>query len=353
MIGVLSTVLTICLVGCSKTSKPKDVKYNLYVPATHLWAGQGDSSFNRIYIYDADSITLLDSIWQAHFTENLAVSPDGKWLYVVNRTAYNVPRTLWKIDVQTKQVVWSRSDEGMGGGGAGFRLLKNGALLLLGNDVLQSDNGALVQRLDRSPHAMEGPESGTMVAATVGDTLVTVLDVETGKTSGQFVPRDSSGNAMMSIYRARLHPDSRRILAVGLSYGVWFVVGDIETGETLFRHRIYRPYGEIAISSDGDLAAVTGHGTPAFGEDGPVYVFDLQTLSFIGPTPAIPGAQVRFLPGNRRIVTAPVPDPGFSDAGPLLVINLATMTLVELIWPMPTDPPKNENVGSLGIGPRP
>ncbi len=352
MLGCIAAIgVGLLLIGCSKPDKPKPVKYNLYVPATHLAAGQGDSSFNRIYIYDADSLTLHDSIWQAHFTESLDVSPDGEWLYVAGFISYQARRVIQKIDIRTKHTVWTRSDLW------GVRCIANGTLLLAGRDVLSSDDASLLRHLSDTLKPLFGPVSGTKIAATAGDTVVTVVDVANGVDTGQFVPRDTSGIALSHIYTARLHPDGKRILAVGV-YGsdsnTWFVIGDIETGQTLFRYHIYRPQGEIAISSDGNLAAVTSQGSPARGERGAVHVIDLRTLSFIGPTPPFPaGAQVKFLPGDRRIVTAPSADPSFFDAGPLLVTNMTSMALERVIWPMPTDPPRREDIGSLGIGPRP
>jgi hypothetical protein len=95
-------VLLASLLGCEKATKPKDVRYNLYVGATHLATSPEDSSFNRIYIYNADSLTLLDSIWQAHFTEYLDASPDGQWLYVTGFISEWTPRAVLKINARTK-----------------------------------------------------------------------------------------------------------------------------------------------------------------------------------------------------------------------------------------------------------
>jgi DNA-binding beta-propeller fold protein YncE len=365
-------VLLASLLGCDKATRPKDVRYNLYVGATHLATSPEDSSFNRIYIYDADSLTLLDSIWQAHFTENLAVSPDGQWLYVLDFTTQSVPRMLWRIDARTKQVAWSRSDFGGGGGYAYIRLLRDGALLLVGNTVVRPEDGSAVRTFTDSMFAMWGPVPRTKVAAIVrgqplwhgNDSLVKVLDVATGELSGYFVPHLKSGVALQEIYTVRLHPDGKRVLAIGVYgsvYNSWFVVGDVVTGQTLFEYQISYPHGEIAISSDGNLAAFTDPGTPSFGEGGIPRMIDLRTYRVTEPPPAgvgardlpIMGSQVRFLPGERRIVTAPAADASLSDGGPLQVIDVATMTLEKTIWPTFYDSLNWQPVGCIGIGPRP
>ena len=346
------------LIGCDNPTKPKDVKYNLYVGATHIGSAP-DSSFNRIYIYDADSLTLLDSIWQAHFIQYLDASPDGRWLYVTDFTSYSTNPTVWKIDTRTKQVVWSRTDLW------GVRCIANGTLLLAGRDVLRPDDGTLIRHLSDSLYPAWGPVSGTKIAAIVPsslttpgyDSIIRVLDVATGEVSGRYVARLSSGVALQQIYTARLHPDGRRVLAIGVYrsvYNSWFVIGDVVTGQTLFEYQINYPQGEIAISSDGNLAAVTDPGTPGFGEGGTLHVVDLRTLSFITPTPRIPGSQVRFLPGDQKIITAPAADPGLWDSGPMRMIDRTTLQLEKTIWPIGFDSAGNwPHPGGLGVGPRP
>jgi hypothetical protein len=359
-IAALSAVFILTsLAGCDKATKPKNVKYNLYVGATHIGSAP-DSSYNRIYIYDADSLTLLDSISQAHFTAQLAVSPDGRWLYILDFTGHWQVMTMWKIDARTKQVAWSRSDRG-----GYLRFLANGKLLLAGNDVLRPDDGGLVRHIDDSLRLLWGPAPGTVVAATVSasppgpenDSVIRAIDVVTGEVSGRYVARLSTGVALQDIHTARLHPDGRRVLAIGVYGSVdysWFVVGDIETGQTLFQQRIYRHLGEIAISSDGSLAAVTDPGTPGFFEGGTLHVVDLRTLSFITPTPRIPGSQVRFLPGDQKIITAPAADPGLWDSGPMRIIDRTTLQLEKTIWPIGFDSAGNwSHPGGLGVGPRP
>ncbi|MBI5868294.1 MAG: hypothetical protein HZB43_08425 [candidate division Zixibacteria bacterium] len=149
----------------------------------------------------------------------------------------------------------------------------------------------------------------------------------------------------------------RAIGVHGSVYNSWFVVGDVETGQTLFEYRINYPHGEITITGDGTLAAFTDPGTASFGEVGIPYVVDLGTYRvtkapyYPDPMP-IRGSQVRFLPGDHRIVLAPA-IVSVGDTGPVQVIDAATMTLQKTIWPIPADSLTGEWVSALGIGPRP
>ncbi|MBI5868295.1 MAG: hypothetical protein HZB43_08430 [candidate division Zixibacteria bacterium] len=84
-------------------------------------------------------------------------------------------------------------------------------------------------------------------------------------------------------------------------------------------------------------------------------MINLRTYQVTAPAPPgeIPASQIRFLPGDRRIVTAPAALPAIDDAGPLRVMDVATMTLESTIWPIPSDSLTGEIIGHLAIGPRP
>ena len=358
------------LAGCDKATKPKPVKHNIYFGGMHISAYTGDSTYGWIYVYDADSLNLIDSInlnlidptSQADLTDELVVSPDGRWLYVLAASEHSIPSTLWKIDARTKQAVWSRP---------GFddtkwlpiRVLRNGALLLVGDSVFRAEDGSVVRTLPDSLLTLWGPVSGTKVAATVRsqpqegyDSIISLIDVVTGEVSGRFVAHLTSGVPLEHFYTARLHPDGRRVLAVGVyrsDYYCWFVVGDLETGQTLYEYRLNHPFGEIAISNDGVLAAVTDPGAIYLGELGRVYIVDLQTLSVTIPPPPAEllhwswAAQLCFLPGDRRVATAP--KSYWYNYGPLSAIDLTTMRFEKSVWL----PDVGMNVGAIGVGARP
>jgi hypothetical protein len=369
----MALALLVCagLAGCDKATKPKPVKYNIYMGASMFDTVNVDSFWGWIYVYDADSLNLIDSISltlidptrRSMFADELAISPDGRWLYILGASQYSIPATLWKIDAQTKQAVWSRpgfDDTRL----LSVRVLQNGALLLVADTVFRAEDGSMVRTLPDSLHTMWGPVSGTKVAATVRsrpqegyDSIISVIDVVTGEVSGRFVAHLTSGVPLEHFYTARLHPDGRRVLAVGVyrsDYYCWFVVGDMETGQTLYEYRLDHPFGEIAISNDGLRAAVTDPGGLAWGEYGRVYVVDLQALSVTIPTPPAEllhrnwAAQICFLPGDRRVATAP--QSYWYGHGPLSAIDLTTMRFEKSVW-LPDS--VLMFTGGLGTGPRP
>jgi hypothetical protein len=281
------------LAGCDKATKPKPVKYNIYLGASKFDTVNVDSFWGWIYAYDADSLNLVDSISmtqidptrRSFFPDELAVSPDGRWLYVLGASQYSIPATLWKIDARTKQAMWSRpgfDDTKL----ISVQVLQNGALLLVADTVFRTEDGSMVRTLPDSLFALWGPVAGTRVAATQGS-IVRAIDIVTGEVSGEYVAHLASDVPLWEITTARLHPDGRRVLAVGISGGFWLVVGDLETGQTLFQYRLNFAFGEIAISNDGNLAVVTDPGGIIWGEYGRVYVVDLQTLSVSIPAPLL------------------------------------------------------------------
>jgi hypothetical protein len=364
----VALALLVCasLAGCDKATKPKPVKYNIYLGGMHESAYTGDSSYGWIYVYDADSLSLIDSISLNHldptpraFTDELAVSPDGRWLYVLAASEYSIPATLWKLDARTKQAVWSRpgfDDTRL----LSVRVLQNGALLLVGDTVFRAEDGSVVRTLPDSLHTMWGPASGTKVVAIVlsrspaENGAIRAVDVATGEVSGRYVAHLSSGEALFEVYTARLHPDGKCVLAVGLHQGYWFVVGDLETGQTLFQYRLNGGFGEVAISDDGMLAAVTDPGSRLIGGPGRVHVVDLRTLSVT--IPSFPAEllhwywaeQICFLPGDRRVATAP--QSYWYSHGPLSTIDLTTMRFEKSVW-LPDS--AGMATGGMGVGPRP
>jgi WD40 repeat protein len=348
------------MAGCDKTTKPEPVKYNLYVGA-RSWDTVVEGLYrNEIYVYDADSLTLIDSFPHIDYINQLVVSPDGRSLYIRGGPNMPLPAGLWKIDARTRQVVWSCTTEVKRNRRQFVQILGNGRMLLSGNEVRRPEDGSLVRRLDDSLITMFGPVPGTKAAAIIRqdptssmgyDSIIRVVDVATGEVSGRFVAYLASGVPLQQFYMARLHPDGRRVLAIGL-YGsydnTWFVIGDIETGQTLFRQKIYRPLGEIVISSDGNLAAFSDNGMSILGEGGVLRIIDLQTLPSIPLSPLALASQVRFLPGDRRVITAP--PSGDATVRPMDVVDLATMALERSIR-LPTT--VAYSFGGLAVGPRP
>jgi hypothetical protein len=348
--------------GCDgKSTDPENVNFNIYVGASYYADSSAESRRDRLYIFDADSLVLLDSISLSAPSSVMAASPDGQWLYVTGGwggSPQAVPRAVRKVNAQTHQVDWS--DEGKG---IWMTLLQGGDILLYGRDVLSTSDATTLGHVDASLSPEHGALHGTKIAAIIGDpngsetgdSVITIVDVLTGETSGRFVPRPPSGGLFL-IYFALLHQDERRVLAIvtgGQSYS-WLVIGDLESGETLLQDRLYSPFGQIAISADGSLAVATDPSQPGIGgTPRGVNVVDLdamQSLKRFDNPSGLPGratGQACFLPGGRKLVTAPLPGM-FAGGGPFCIIDLTTMTVTDTTYPV-----QSGWGGALGAGVRP
>jgi hypothetical protein len=88
------------LPGCDKAIKPKEVKYNIYFAGSWYQGRSGDDYIysRHLYVYDADSLTLRDSIPIPNQAVNLEVSPDGHGLYAWCVSWSSYESNLIKID---------------------------------------------------------------------------------------------------------------------------------------------------------------------------------------------------------------------------------------------------------------
>ena len=354
--SVVAFLAGICC--CSKATKPKEVKYNIYISARGYREATSATRFDQLFVYNADSLTIRDSIPLRTMAVELEISPDGRWLYAQCTSWGSTPGGLYKIDALTKQVVWSIPGNGL------ITPLDGGRLLTRevwgGTDVIDAATGDVITRLPSTTRIHKGPPNGTKVAAIVPDstisserdTAITVFDVRSGEMYGHYVPRLSTGEALEMIYTARLHPDGRRVMVIGL-YGYikycWFMVGDVETGETLLRHRLYSPFGEIAISEDGALAVASDPSQPLIGESRTaVEFFDLNIMQHLKTLsgPVTLAGQIRFLLGDRKIAIAPIA--GFAG-WPFCIVDRATLTVENTVQ----EPYEGLYTGALGVGPRP
>ena len=355
----------VVLAGCSDdgTTGPQEAGYNIYIGA--WWANRPDSLRPTMffYVYDAGDLSLRDSIPLPVFPMDMAVSPNGRSLYVRSDWVDRKPGFVYKVDVATKEVVWTQPVTYWEGTVA---QLKGGRLLLAGHDVLSTENGRVVGHVPDSLVPGWGPEGGTLVAAAAVDTaadghtpfsVVAVLDVETGETHGRYVPHLRSGRRVQA-NNFRLHPDGRRVLVMGQysAYQTAFLIGDVQTGETLLENPgMFAPLGEIAISPDGKTAVVTDPGVPMFGDSQPyVDIYDLEaparvkTLFFGGPQ--YHESQITFLPGGRRVLFAPL---AYFNDSPFRIFSLNTMDTDTLITMPGARMGAAPGLGAIGVGPRP
>ncbi len=355
MLGCIAAVgVSLLLIGCSKPDKPKPLKYNIYV---------GCNNTDQMYVYDADSLTLIDSIPGLGNSYSMVVSPDGRWLYV-SVARGPVSGDLIKVDARSKLVVAEL--DGVGPIGH-MTLVKDGECILLGNVLFFSakvDATTLqdFRLVDDSLYWRDGPTMGAKIAVTTArvasppgpDQRIRVLDIETGAVSGSYIPRLQSGE-IISTYRVVLHPDGQRVLVLGPSSprDVWFVIGDVTTGATLFQHWLAAAGGRVAISDDGHYAIVTDPSDLSRPEFTPLTtdVFDLTTNTHLKRfneedfSDWVYNAQIQFLADGKRAVLAPPPGKG----GPFYVINLVTLQEEKAIW-LPGDVPLT---GAIGTGLRP
>jgi len=351
--GVALAVLAgAVLGGCDKATKPKPVKYNIYLGATY-WkdSSDADSRVDQLYVYDADSLTRRDSIPLPGPSKEMAASADGLWLYVSNlgRRSAGVPGNIVKIDAVTHLTAWLSPNPSMG-----VSLLKHGKLVMNYRRVLRASDGATIRQFDDSLTPGGGASSGTKVAL-LGRARVRIADVETGEIFGDYGPNIGTGGDC-PVFRALLHPDEQHVLVIAVDtmrLAYWFIVGNIVTGETLLWDRIFSPYGQLAISADGTVGVCTDPSNPMYW-DSPmgVNIVDLTNMKPLKrfdsrsglPLPA--AGQAWFLPGDRRIVMAP--EAGWAT-GPLCVIDLNTMTVVDTVL----RPDSRVTKGALGVGLRP
>ncbi|MBD3299308.1 MAG: hypothetical protein GF341_11675 [candidate division Zixibacteria bacterium] len=356
------------LTGCNDnqpvTHEP--VQYNIYAAGSNYLQNE---TVSHLYWYDADSLTLIDSLLLPNIAIWGEASPDGRYLYLV-MWPYRTPggqNYIAKWDVATKTELWRHQAEGYTDRSP-FELIDRGRLLLYGREVIDANTGETVRRWEDSVyHRWEwnhGPENGHKIAAicrdTVShhgwDTLVSAMDMRNGARYGGFVARFDADLPPLILKRARLHPDGRRVLCVGAhgsDQNAWFVVGDLVTGEQLLRGQISTTFVEIGTSQHGEVAVVADRANKFFLYGLPsVHVYDLTeyvkltTFVPVNGLETTPG-QVRFLPGDHRF--AVFPDPGPTGTGWVQVFDLNTLSN-EAILPQPFP---NVIGGAFAVGPRP
>jgi hypothetical protein len=79
-LGIMAAGL---LWGCDgKTTDPENVNYNIYVGASYYADSSAESRHDHLYVFDTDSLVLLDSMPLPAPSTVMAVSPNGQWVYV-------------------------------------------------------------------------------------------------------------------------------------------------------------------------------------------------------------------------------------------------------------------------------
>jgi len=323
-VTVVTLIVLSILAGCDHgLNKPVTTREVIYAGAWHIL--ETPERF-CIYVYGADSLTLLDSLLVAGFPDQVVTSRDSRYLYVLQGAS----PPLIKLDAMTGSEVWAVEDAAYP-----LLLLDRGRMLVSGHTILDPETGALLHNLPDSLEPGYGSELGTEVAAivdnegTILDTVVTVLDCATGATRGRFVPyaEDYQLNAVSYV---RLHTDGERVFAIGTRFALedsWVVIGNVKTGETLYYHSLTRPFGEVAISPNDSLAAVMDPPTMlALEGGGPALLLALQpsphTLSV-----EYGGGQARFTADGSRIIVGAAP----GLPGALARVDVASLSLIDWV----------------------
>lgn len=354
MAGLWAGSLMVGPVGCGEPpTKPGPVKYNVYVAALDWVDG---NATDPLFIIDADSMVVIDSIPQIGSLWDMEVSPDGRWLYTyVHRgSQYGCPNdSLRRIDIKNKRIEWAIPS----GLSTSITLLDHGNLILrrwshygdcpAGQDLLDAMTGEVIRSLPDGMAYGEGPVEGTKVAVVMDrkppatGQLITSYDVITGETAGSFIPRSPTGTELYTAF-VRLHSDGHQVLVMaGIVENIaWAIIGDLSTGEALLTHSLYNVFGEGQFSADGTIAVTSD-------ASGSLTVLDLDSLVW-RPTTATGGGQVDFVGDSKIVITCGIGDYAHAT-DPIVKVDLQSLMILarrELPLPEPL-------LGALAVGMRP
>lgn len=348
----MSVVVLVAGLGCDGDGpvQPGEVKYNIYVAALDWVDGVAT---DPLYIIDADSMEVIDSIPQIGSLWDMEVSPDGRWLYTyVHRgsIAGCSNDSLRRIDIKEKRIDWAVPS----GLETYITLLDHGRVILRrwhqeaacpgGQDLIDAATGKRIRTLPDSLHHGEGPVEGTLVAAILREGVgapIVATDVQTDSVYGHFVPRTVTGTVFIPRF-ARLHPDGETVLVIGgLATNVgWAVIGNLRTNDVFDSQRIFATFGEGVFSSDGTLAVTSVRSTG-------LTIFDIDSKRHLASLLAV-GGQIRFIGDTKSVITCGVPD-YFHASDPLWKFDLTHLRLetsVDLPLPEPL-------LGAMAVGRRP
>lgn len=340
-IGLIAVATLGCLLGCTgeRVLEPHPAKAVLYVSLTAHVEGV---SVKRLYTYDADSLDLIDSLpiapWAIFPTNN----PSELIVQLSDTDATDFTTRTFRLNLQTgAQIEICRG---------GYRVIQLGGGTLLAYqgdscsaEIYDATSGAHVRTVrsacdfgeSDSPRPVLLYKEIGDISSITDDTIAVLTDACTGEMLGRFVPRLASG-ANLIIASMRLHQDGTRVMFIGLTIlgEKALVIGDFNSQQVLFEHPLANVFGEIAVSSDGAVAAASDPGD--FFSGGPRYIEVIDVAEsryltrldvYIGLPPASIG-RLLFLPGER-LATGPAE--GMNRPGPLSVVDLRTLSTQSVI----------------------
>jgi len=334
--------------GCTeKCAKPRPAEYLLYY---------GKNNAGDLYVFETDSLSIVDSIPKIGNVISAYVSPDGEWLFAQIGSRPAQP-FLKKISTRTKETVDSLGDSRL----SELTPLDNGKMLLRGNptcrrEVIDANTMEVSRLVPDTICPLRGWEGGTRVAALVGGTSrLTGYDARSGELGGEYIAR-IAGGPTLEVVDAMLHRDGRRVLAICWSGAVkgWFVIGDLQTGETLLQHQLVYPQGRIVLNDSGTLAAVTDPSRFGTWDSDPTLdLFELDTLRHLRRFVGAEGGglegfprELVFLPGTDLLIATPGTPGGSTE---IHVIDSRLLQVINVFH----DPFPPGTTTSMALGVRP
>lgn len=290
----------------------------------------------RLYTFDVGGGGPIDSISLDAYPWNIEVSADGDALYLLLVPIGTEQRpdssVLRRVDISTATFTWERKVDYEWPGN--IILMDGDRQLLLRDERFDAATGLPLPSSGDSLYYLDGIRSDVLAAAvhkdlykTRSDTLVRVVNIETGELLQTFACRLGSGQPLF-VSSCSLHPDGEHITVIGFGAqtGSWFIYGRVSDNRILIQRQLVYPYGELAYSGDGRFAAVTDP-SPTFQIDTyqSVELFALDSGIHIGSVSqsdhsGFEAGQVSFFPGGEcKLIVAPVSDG--SRFGPTSIID--------------------------------
>lgn len=334
------TILAGFVIACSdKGNNPKPVKDLIYVHGTQAGV---------IYILDADSLAIIDSIpdigYHVGYVDDMAVTPDGQWLFTTGEGKSTQDNLVRKINAFTKETVATLQTPHRGR----FSLLDEGSLLRWGSYDCYNDDLELLAEVASFPAVdtstselcrPDGVRAGLTIAGAIrGENRIRIETTHPRTTVAEFAVKKIDGTGVSDVYEVALHPGYDRVSAVVRGGGYWFIVIDVATGETIYQHALTTGNGEIAINSVGTIAVVTDAGRPWFGEYvGTADIVDLVSLQLLkrfepddfGGQNKI--SQIAFTSDEQSAILAPI---RLWGVGTFHRIDLSSLVVTKSTFPL-------------------
>lgn len=347
--------------GCTKERGLEPIDSGVAAAFVSIYTYINGDFFSQLYAYDPDTITLLDSFPVAALDVFASHAPTEIVVTLMDPVHGDFALRVAAINTETGAERHISSNVGWATTISGGALIVQGRASQDDASVVDTRTGNLVNVIPGARwFGASNSVSDGMVFTSLGnpatgvdDTLLVLVNARTGDTNGLFSPRLSNGRAI-EIYRTTLHPDGHSVVLTGYAPGAGScaVLGDMSTGQTLMASKLTHLSGDIAISPNGYLAAVSDAGDSFWG--GPRYVdlFDLQSRTRVArmdPSSGLPGrsiGQLLFL-SDSTLLSAPFDAIGHE--GQLALIDLRTLMVLDTITLPYTDTTRGTGSGVLSM----